>query len=120
MKKIIAVSLLITLFAFGSGIKAQTQFSFSGLALDENFSKQVSVSLEIPIEVIDESGSLVYKEMHTVSTNARGQFIISVGEGSHSSGTLPTKEQVASNKYILEYKIGNGSNIFTIETYHYE
>ena len=88
MKKIILLFTAAIFIAFPQVINAQApnSFDFQSLVRDASgkFLKSQSVGVRISILQGSVSGSTVYTETHTVSTNANGLLTLTVGKGTTS------------------------------------
>ncbi len=78
------------------------KINFQGVARDNsgNILDNDLIGLRISIRSVSGSGTIVYRETHSVSTNAFGLFNIQIGGGSIVSGTLAGIDWAANNYYV--------------------
>ncbi|MCW3125828.1 MAG: hypothetical protein JWO03_1486 [Bacteroidetes bacterium] len=100
---ILAVVALATVL----NLRAQTSSAPQGInyqSVARNASGQIltnqQIALEITIHDTTSGGAIVYREHHTVVTNAFGTFSVVVGGGSIITGTLGGINWGASDKYM--------------------
>jgi len=75
--------LLGILFYFPCFSQAPQSFKYQSVARNSNGEPLVNSTIGIRINIrnLTESGTILYQETHSVSTNALGLFSISVGNG---------------------------------------
>jgi hypothetical protein len=92
MKNIIFLTALLLVFAAGFMYNAHAQapqrFNYQGVARDASGTElvNITVGLRLTIRVGSASGTSVYQETHTPTTNAFGVMSVQVGGGSGGSG----------------------------------
>lgn len=101
MKKLFT---LITIVLSAANVLAQPPQKLSYQAVIRNSSDELvtgkSVGMQISILQGSESGSVVYVERHTTSTNANGLATVEVGNGTVISGNFPAIDWSAAKYYI--------------------
>jgi hypothetical protein len=108
MKNYLKILFILIINIFTIKIFAQSPEVFKYQAIVRNTSGDVlanqNVSFRISILKNNTSGTLVYEEIHTVTTNSYGLVNLNIGEGSVVSGSLSTINW-ANDKYFLKVEL---------------
>jgi SipA vinculin binding site len=117
MKKLLQLSaLFICLFSFS---QVPQGISYQAIALNASGNPIVSSPVGIRLSVLDISatGTALYTETHTKTTNAQGLFNLVIGQGTPSSGTFSTINWGSDSKFLkVEMDAGGGTNYVEIGT----
>ncbi len=104
-------NLLLSLFAVALSAatifaQAPEKMNYQGVARDlsGNVLANDAISLRLTIRAVSGSGSIVYRETHSVTTNAFGLFAIQIGTGANVVGTFSSITW-GINPYYLETEI---------------
>ncbi|OFY38591.1 MAG: hypothetical protein A2275_15345 [Bacteroidetes bacterium RIFOXYA12_FULL_35_11] len=102
-------SLILFLFLFSNSIiRAQTPQSFRYQAIVRNASGNVlqtqNVSLKISLLQSSSTGTVVYSEEHTATTNSFGLVNLEIGSGTNQSGTIASIDW-AQGPYYLKIEL---------------
>ena len=107
------IFLLISFLGF-----SQAPQKFSYQTVIRNSSNQLLANQQVGIKISvlqgSETGSLVYSERHTPSTNANGLATLSIGTGSILSGSFQNINWASGSYYIQTETDPNGGNNYTI------
>ena len=102
MKRILLF--VIAVFSTAAIIYAQSPEAFKYQAVARGTSGQPltnqSVSLQISILQTSASGTTVYTETHTATTNDFGLFALNIGEGTVITGNFSTIDWGADNYFV--------------------
>jgi hypothetical protein len=112
MKKIITLFFVLTLASF-SLAQAPQKFNYQAIARNTTGVELASQNIGLRISILDgsPSGTLVYQETHTITTNAFGLMNLSIGSGTVVSGTFATIAWGSGSKFIkTEIDPTGGSN----------
>ena len=114
MKKII---LFVALLFIGFYIKAQSPQAIPYQAIVRNASGNIisnqAVKLRFSIHDSLATGTVVYKEIHNVSTNAQGLVNVNIGQGDVQTGTFFTINWGKNSKFIQTELDPINNNTFT-------
>ncbi|MCF8450187.1 MAG: hypothetical protein K9G49_09990, partial [Taibaiella sp.] len=101
MKKII-LSAFLFLSCYGAWAQAPQKFNYQGVARNSTGAPLASASLSLRLTIKDGSatGTTVYQETHTTTTNAYGLYNVAVGTGTVVSGTFATVAWGTGDKYM--------------------
>ncbi len=117
MKKITTIlSLIIAIFTFA---QVPQGISYQAIALNSSGSPVVSTNVGVRISVLDNSvtGTNLYTETHTKTTNAQGLFNLVIGQGTAFSGTFNTINWGTNTKFLkVELDVTGGTNYFLVGT----
>lgn len=111
MKKII--TLLIFLISASIFAQVPQGISYQAIALNASGNPVVSSNVGIRLSILDNSatGTVLYTETHTKSTNAQGLFNLVIGQGTPTSGTFSTLNWGTNIKFLkVEMDIAGGTN----------
>jgi len=102
MKKITLSLLALAASAMMATAQAPSKFNFQGIARNVSGSPLSSTPLGMRISIHDGSstGTIVYQETHSTTTNAYGLYNVVIGNGSPSIGTLSSVPWGSGDKYI--------------------
>ncbi|WP_309641702.1 hypothetical protein [Flavobacterium sp.] len=111
MKKIISIlALLIPILIFA---QVPQGISYQAIALNGSGNPVVSSNVGIRLSVLDNStsGTVLYSETQTKTTNAQGLFNLVIGQGTPSTGTFGTINWNINTKFLkVELDIAGGTN----------
>lgn len=111
MKKIITLTtILITFLSFA---QVPQGISYQAIALNNSGNPVVSSNVGIRLSILDNSatGTVLYTETHTKTTNAQGLFNLVIGQGTGTSGTFSTINWGVNTKFLkVEMDIAGGTN----------
>jgi hypothetical protein len=104
---------VLMLFALTVNAQAPQKFNYQAIARNNSGVELNGQSVGIRVSILDggPSGTLVYEETHTKTTNAFGLFNLEVGGGTVVSGNFATIAWGSGSKYIkTEIDPAGGSN----------
>jgi hypothetical protein len=114
MKKII---LFVALLLIGFYIKAQSPQAIPYQAIVRNASGNIisnqAVKLRFSIHDSLATGTVVYKEIHTLSTNAQGLVNVNIGQGSVQTGSFTSINWGKNGKFIQTELDALNNNTYT-------
>jgi hypothetical protein len=113
MKKALFIVALALAGTIGTLAQAPQLFNYQGVARNSSGAALASTPLGLRISILDggPSGTVVYQETHTTSTNAYGLYTVSIGSGTIVSGTMAGIEWSTGNKYMqVEIDPAGGSS----------
>jgi hypothetical protein len=117
MKKIIILTFLfITLLTFA---QVPQGISYQAIALNTVGAPVVSGNVGLRLSVLDNSatGTAVYTETHTKTTNTQGLFNLVIGQGTAVSGTFNTINWGTNSKFLkVEMDATGGTNYVLVGT----
>jgi hypothetical protein len=117
MKKIITLSFfLITLLTFG---QVPQGISYQAIALNTSGNPVVSSNVGIRLSLLNNSatGTVLYTETHTKTTNAQGLFNLVIGQGTPTTGTFSTINWGTNSKFLkVEMDATGGTNYVLVGT----
>jgi hypothetical protein len=117
MKKIITLSFLfITLLTFA---QVPQGISYQAIALNTSGAPVVSGNVGLRLSILNTSstGTSVYSETHTKTTNAQGLFNLVIGQGTIVSGTFNTINWGTNSKFLkVEMDAAGGTNYVLVGT----
>lgn len=93
--------------------------SYQAVAFNSGGSPVVNGTVGVKISLLDQSitGTVVYAETHTKTTNAQGLFNLNIGQGTATVGTFSAINWGANSKFIkVEVDPAGGSNYTTVGT----
>jgi len=109
-------SKMIVLFSLISMVSfSQNGFNYQGVAIDlnDNLMMSIEITLDINIKKTTKNGVTIYKESHTITTDAIGAFSIVIGQG--QSEIIPYSEvDWEEGKYYLNVNL-DSKEIGTIQ-----
>lgn len=100
MKKIItSLALFFTLVTFA---QVPQGISYQAIALNGAGNPVVSSNVGLRLSILDNSatGTVLYTETHTKTTNAEGLFNLVIGQGTPTSGTFSTINWSTNSKFL--------------------
>ena len=111
---------LIILLFIGVAASAQSpeKMSYQAVLRDANgvILKNQNVNIQFTVNQTSESGTIVYQEYHTPTTNTNGLVSIYIGTGTVSSGNFSTVDW-SSGPYFLQTEIDpTGGTNYTISS----
>lgn len=97
------------------GVQAQVPnaFSYQGVARNNTGQPLATQSISIRASILNASatGTAVYQETHTTTTNAFGLFTLSIGSGTVTTGTFAGIDWAVGTKFLkIEMDATGGSN----------
>jgi hypothetical protein len=111
MKKIISIlALFFTLFTFA---QIPQGISYQAIALDGSGNPIASVLIGIRLSLLDSSssGTVLYTETHTPTTNSQGLYNLVIGQGTPTTGTFSAIKWESNSKFLkVEMDATGGSN----------
>jgi hypothetical protein len=111
MKKIITLTLLlVSILSFA---QVPQGISYQAIALNNSGNPVVSSNVGIRLSVVDNSatGTVLYTETHTKTTNTQGLFNLVIGQGTVTTGTFSTINWSTNSKFLkVEMDIAGGTN----------
>ena len=118
MKKIFTLFIFsfIALFLFA---QAPQGVSYQAIAFDASGSAVASSSVGVRISVLEGSatGTAVYIETHSKTTNAQGLFNLSIGQGTPTTGTFAGINWATGNKFLkVEVDPAGGTSYTSVGT----
>jgi hypothetical protein len=105
---LIAITFSIAIFA-----QVPQGISYQAIALNGSGNPVVSSNVGIRLSVLDNSatGTVLYTETHTKTTNAQGLFNLVIGQGSPTTGTFSTINWGTNSKFLkVELDAAGGTN----------
>jgi hypothetical protein len=93
--------------------------SYQAIALNVSGNPVVSSNVGIRLSVLDNSatGTILYTETQTKTTNAQGLFNLVIGQGTPTSGTFSTINWGTNSKFLkVEIDAAGGSNYVLVGT----
>lgn len=116
MKKILFTLNLIFIFTLTAMAQAPQAFKYQAVARDNsgNALTNQSVSFRISLLQGSSSGTVVYSESHTLTTNDYGLANLNVGAGTVISGTFSSISWGSNNYFIKVEMDPSGGNSFTL------
>lgn len=117
MKKIFTLFLsFISLVLFA---QVPNGIPYQAIALNSNGTAVANANVGIKISILDSStsGSLVFAETHTKTTNAQGLFNLNIGQGTTIAGNFATINWAVNSKFLkVEMDVAGGSNYVLVGT----
>lgn len=114
---------IITILAFIVSITSFSQvpqgISYQAIALNSTGNSVASSNVGIRLSVLDNlaSGSNLYTETHTKTTNAQGLFNLVIGQGTATTGTFNTINWGTNSKFLkVEIDVAGGTNYVLVGT----
>lgn len=97
------------------GLQAQVPnaFSYQGVARNNTGQSLANQAISIRASILNTSatGTAVYEETHTATTNAFGLFTLSIGSGTATTGTFAAIDWAVNTKFLkIEMDATGGSN----------
>lgn len=99
--------------------QAPQGFSYQAIAFDNNGNPVQNTTIAVKVSILDQSvtGTVLFSESHTPTTNDQGLFNLSIGIGSNLSGTFEEIDWGNNSKFVkLELDITGGTNYITVGT----
>jgi hypothetical protein len=111
MKKLFTLLALLTVvFSFS---QVPQGISYQAIALNGSGNPIVSSPVGIKLSILDTSasGTVLYTETHTPTTNAQGLYNLIIGQGTATTGTFSTIKWETNSKFLkLEMDAVGGTN----------
>lgn len=104
---------LIFLSALAGMAQVPQGISYQAIALDGTGNPIVSLPVGIRISILDSSasGTILYTETHTPTTNAQGLYNLIIGQGTPTTGSFSTIKWETNSKFLqLEMDALGGTN----------
>lgn len=117
MKRIIS----LYIFLISTAIFAQVPqgISYQAIALNNSGNPVVSSNVGIRLSILNNSatGTVLYTETHTKTTNAQGLFNLVIGQGTSTFGTFNTINWNVNSKFLkVEMDVAGGTNYVLVGT----
>lgn len=117
MKKIItSLALLFTLITFA---QVPQGISYQAIASNGAGNPVVSSNVGLRLSILDNSatGTVLYTETHTKTTNPQGLFNLVIGQGTPTTGTFSTINWATNSKFLkVEMDAAGGTNYALVGT----
>jgi hypothetical protein len=117
MKKLILLStIFISLLTFA---QVPQGISYQAIALNSTGNPVVSSNVAVRLSILDNSatGTVLYTETHTKTTNAQGLFNLVIGQGTLVSGAFNTINWGTNSKFLkVELDAAGGTNYVLVGT----
>jgi hypothetical protein len=117
MKKILTLSLLlVSILTFA---QVPQGISYQAIALNNSGNPVVSSNVGIRLSILDNSasGTVLYTETHTKTTNAQGLFNLVIGQGTPTVGLFTDVKWETNSKFLKEeIDVTGGTNYVLIGT----
>jgi hypothetical protein len=115
MKLLFTTSLFLFFCYTGFG-QAPQAFNYQAIARDASGNILANKQVGLQLSILDgsASGTVLYAETFTVTTNAFGLFTAAVGSGSAVSGTFSGVDWTSGNKYLKTDMDPTGGTTYTI------
>jgi len=116
--KIIYSYILISLFTIGiAHAQAPSKFSYQAVVRDASgvLIENSPVGIQITITESSVTGTAVYIERHTVSSNKNGLISIEIGSGALQSGNFSTIDWGNNNYFLKSEMDPSGGTTYTVE-----
>ncbi|MGE0636215.1 MAG: tail fiber domain-containing protein [Bacteroidia bacterium] len=116
---VVSLLLIISLLPFLSFAQAPEKMNYQGVARDNsgNVLASQSIGLRITLHSGSPSGTTVYQETHSITTNTFGLFAIEIGGGTVVSGTIAGINWGNNSYYVqTEMDASGGSNYSNMGT----
>ncbi|TPD66952.1 cadherin repeat domain-containing protein [Flavobacterium microcysteis] len=111
MKKLLLITALF--FAFFASAQVPQGISYQAIALNSSGAPIVNSNVGIRLSVLDNTatGTVLYAETHTKTTNAQGLFATIIGQGSATTGTFSAINWATNPKFLkVELDVAGGTN----------
>jgi hypothetical protein len=111
MKKLLLFTAL--LFSFLVSAQVPQGISYQAIALSSSGAPVVNSNVGIRLSVLDNTatGTVLYTETHTKTTNAQGLFATIIGQGSATTGTFSAINWANNPKFLkVELDVAGGTN----------
>ncbi len=118
MKKLHTFITLV-LFSFISFAQVPQGISYQAVAFTTGGSPVVSGSVGVKISILDNSvsGTVIYEETHSATTNAQGLFNLNIGQGTPSIGIFSAINWALNSKFLkVEVDPTGGTNYTVVGT----
>ena len=115
-KTIILTLLLVSILTFA---QVPQGISYQAIALNSSGNPVVSSNVGIRLSILDNSatGTVLYTETHTKTTNAQGLFNLVIGQGTPTVGTFASIKWETNTKFLMEeIDIAGGTNYVLVGT----
>jgi hypothetical protein len=114
MKKIyFFIAMLLTTVTFA---QVPQGISYQAIALDGSGNPVVSGNIGVQLSILDGSatGSALYTETHSGTTNAQGLFNLVIGQGTPTVGTFPNIKWETNSKFLKVEMDATGGTSYTL------
>lgn len=118
MKKLITILLAFAAFSY-TYAQVPQGISYQAIAFNSGGNPVVSSNVSVRISILDNSatGTLVYQETHTKTTNNKGLFNLNIGQGTPVSGTFAGINWSTNSKFLkVELDPAGGTNYTSVGT----
>lgn len=102
--------------AFNLSAQVPNAFSYQGVARNNTGQPLANQSISIRAGILNSSatGTLVYEETHTTTTNGFGLFTLSIGSGTATTGTFAAIDWAVNTKFLKIEMDATGGNNYTL------
>ncbi len=117
MKSLYIIILTLLAFGFNASSQAPQGINYQAVALDGSGNPVASLPVGVRLSILDggATGTLVYQETQSPSTDITGLFSIVIGNGSVVSGTFSNIKWGSGSKWLkTEIDINGGTNYVLI------
>ncbi|MFC2104032.1 tail fiber domain-containing protein [Bacteroidota bacterium] len=115
MRKLLLLSAIIVLSIYCAIGQAPEKMNYQGVLRNSSGELVENTSIGVRISLLEGSstGTLVFSETHSVSTNDYGQFSIQIGTGTLESGDFSTVNWAGGQIYLKTEVDENGGTTYT-------
>ena len=120
MKRLLRLLSLLLLASYTALAQAPEFISYQSVIRDANGHLLDNQQIGMLVSVLQDSvsGTVVYEETHSATTNANGLFSVAIGQGTLQTGTFSSIDWGASTLYYrIDIDIQGGSN-YTLSSMH--
>jgi Collagen triple helix repeat (20 copies) len=117
MKKHVFILTTLLLYVFTGFAQSPQAIKYQGVARNSAGAvlNNQSITVQVSMHDLTGTGAVVYKEVHTVTTNAFGLYNLNLGQGTPVSGTFSAINWGSGAKYI-EQEVDFGSGLVNVGT----
>ena len=114
-----SIFLLVLLITISSYSQVPQGISYQAIAFNPGGSQVVNGTVGVRISIVDNTitGTVVYKETYTKTTNAQGLFNLNIGQGTPTTGAFTSINWGTNSKFLkVEVDPTGGTNYTTVGT----
>ncbi|SFC84473.1 hypothetical protein SAMN05421780_110181 [Flexibacter flexilis DSM 6793] len=119
MKNLFTAIAALLLLHFTATAQVPQSISYQAIAFNTSGAPVTNSNVSVRISILDNSatGTSIYTETHTKTTNAQGLFNLNIGQGTALSGTFATINWSLNTKFLkVELDPNGGSNYTSVGT----